>query len=219
MPEFFGDERHERRQQAQRALEDADQVAAGCAAVARCRIEARLDQFEVPVAELAPEEVVDHMRGFVEAIGCERVVHLLRDTIEAREDPAVFQSLRWMKPTPLAASSIGARDARATACGPTIHEEEASGVPDLVGKGAIALGAALGEGDVGTGRSHRGQREAHRIGAVLLDDLDRVDHVALGLRHLLAFGVAHQAVNVDLRKGMSFFVPTSVLIRVCGGRA
>ncbi len=57
------------------------------------------------------------------------------------------------------------------------------------------------------GRSHRGQGEAHRVGAVLLDDLDGIDHVALGLRHLLAVGVAHQRVDVDVPEGhVSVFV-------------
>ena len=31
-----------------------------------------------------------------------------------------------------------------------------------------------------------------------IDDVERVDDIALGLRHLLAFAVAHQAVHVDL---------------------
>ena len=31
-----------------------------------------------------------------------------------------------------------------------------------------------------------------------VDDVERIDDVALGLGHLLAFGVAHQAVDVDL---------------------
>ena len=30
-----------------------------------------------------------------------------------------------------------------------------------------------------------------------IDDVDRIEHVALALRHLLAFGVAHEAVHID----------------------
>ena len=51
------------------------------------------------------------------------------------------------------------------------------------------------------GRGHRRQREARRVGAKALDDVERIDHIALGLRHLLALGVAHQRVNVDLAEG------------------
>ncbi len=42
------------------------------------------------------------------------------------------------------------------------------------------------------------QRHAHGVGAVLLGDHQRIDDVALRLRHLLPLGVAHQAVDVDL---------------------
>ena len=92
MPEFLGDERHERRQQPQRAFEDADQVRVGhTRGFAIVRHQPRLDQFQIPVAELAPEKVIDHVRGFVKAEGIERIVNFLRDAVEAGENPAVFQ--------------------------------------------------------------------------------------------------------------------------------
>ncbi len=47
-----------------------------------------------------------------------------------------------------------------------VHEDEAGGVPDFVGEGAVAFGAGFVEGDVGAGRGHGGEREADGIGAV-----------------------------------------------------
>src|SRR5580700_1232849 len=82
-----------------------------------------------------------------------------------------------------------------------IHEHEAGGVPDFVGEGAIALGAALAEGNVGAGRGHGRQGEAGCIRAEALDDLERIDYVALGLRHLLPFSVTHQGMDVNLPEG------------------
>src|SRR5205814_10124756 len=82
--------------------------------------------------------------------------------------------------------------------------EEARGVPDLVGKGAIALGARGIEGDVCTGRRLCGEGEAGGVGTVLLNHLDGIHHVALGLRHLLALGVTDERVNVDLAKRDGF---------------
>ena len=82
-----------------------------------------------------------------------------------------------------------------------VHLEEAGGVPDFVGEGAVAFGAGLVEGDVGAGRGLRGQREADGVGAVLGDDLDGVDDVALGFGDLLAVGVADQGVDVDVAEG------------------
>ncbi len=42
------------------------------------------------------------------------------------------------------------------------------------------------------------EREPDRVGAELVDHLERVDHVPLRLRHLLPVLVAHEAVEVDL---------------------
>src|SRR5208282_1211759 len=79
-----------------------------------------------------------------------------------------------------------------------VHEHESGGVPDFVGEGAVAFGAALAEGDVSSRRGHGGQREAGRISAEAFDDVERVDYIPFHLRHLLAFGIAHQRMNVDV---------------------
>ncbi len=42
------------------------------------------------------------------------------------------------------------------------------------------------------------EREAQRVGAVFVDQFERIDDVALRLRHLGAGGVAHQRVDVDV---------------------
>ena len=96
LPDFFGNERHDRMQQAQRRLEQIHQVRTGSLRRALVgaffEIQARLDQFQVPVAELSPEEVVDAIRRLVEAIGRRARRSHRRDAIEARENPAVFES-------------------------------------------------------------------------------------------------------------------------------
>jgi hypothetical protein len=46
-------------------------------------------------------------------------------------------------------------------------------------------------------RPWRGQREAHGIGAVFVDQVQRVEHVAERLGHLLALLVAHERVDID----------------------
>src|SRR4029077_13219000 len=78
-----------------------------------------------------------------------------------------------------------------------VHEHEAGGVPYLVGEIPIAFGAAWIERDIRSRRRHRREREARRVRPVLLDDFDRIKHVALGLRHLLTLSVAHQSMDVD----------------------
>src|SRR5260370_1547883 len=82
-----------------------------------------------------------------------------------------------------------------------VHEHESCRIPDLVGKGAIAIRSALAERYVRPRRSHGSQREARGIRAEAFDDIERIDYVALRLRHLLALGIAHQRVNVNLPEG------------------
>ena len=71
-------------------------------------------------------------------------------------------------------------------------------VPQLGREVAIALDALLRQLDVAALRRHRRQRHAQRIRAELVDQLQRVDGVALRLRHLLPLLVADERVDVDV---------------------
>ena len=79
----------------------------------------------------------------------------------------------------------------------TVDLGETRGVPELGGKTSVAGDTLHIELDIAALRRHRGEREAQGIGAVLVDQFQRVDDVALRLRHLRAAGVAHQRVDVD----------------------
>ena len=60
------------------------------------------------------------------------------------------------------------------------------------------------------------KRKASGIGAEALNNIQRIDHVALGLRHLLPIGVAHQRVDVNLAEGNAvvfLFSPTAGLFQ------
>src|SRR5579872_3253596 len=144
-------------QQPQSSLKHAQNVAessAGSGLVAVFARQSRLHQFHVPVAKLAPEEVVHPVGGFVEAVSFESFVYFRRYRIEARENPAVFQGGRLKS-----SNSFGGAGALARGllkllkrphpcllCPVHIHKNETGGVPDLVGKGAVALGALGIEG-------------------------------------------------------------------------
>ena len=54
------------------------------------------------------------------------------------------------------------------------------------------------ERNVRTRRGHRRQSESRRIGAEPRDDLQRIDHIPLRLRHLLPVRIAHQHVDVHM---------------------
>ena len=75
--------------------------------------------------------------------------------------------------------------------------QEARGVPQLGGEVAVALDALLIQLDVAALAFHRRHGEAQRVGAVLVDQAERIDRVALRLGHLLPVRVADQAVEVE----------------------
>ena len=72
-------------------------------------VEAELDDFEVPVAEVAPEELVDGAGGFVEAVVGECAVDLGGDGVgEAGENPAGFEGVVEIPPIDDEAAMDGA---------------------------------------------------------------------------------------------------------------
>ena len=81
-----------------------------------------------------------------------------------------------------------------------VHLGKAAGVPELGREIAIAFDAAGREFDVAALRRHRSQRETQRVRAVSVDQVQRIDDVALRLRHLRALLVADEGVDIDRRE-------------------
>ena len=92
MPDFFGEKGHERRQQPQRTFEDADECreCSGYARLVRsfAEIEAELHDFQVPIAEATPEELIYGIRRIVEAVVRERLINLFGCGVKLGNDPA-----------------------------------------------------------------------------------------------------------------------------------
>ncbi len=78
-----------------------------------------------------------------------------------------------------------------------VHLRKARGVPELGAEIAVAGDAGRVELHIPALRRHDGQREAQRIRAIFVDQVERVDDIALGLRHFLPVLVAHQSVDID----------------------
>src|SRR5208283_6236305 len=88
-------------QQPQRCIEQVHQIRASCPGRALVgafiEVYARLDQFQIPVAELAPEKVVNAVGRFMKTICLQRTIHVGSNSVEARKNPAVLESCS-MKP-------------------------------------------------------------------------------------------------------------------------
>ena len=94
---------------------------------------------------------------------------------------------------------IEAGDARAA-----VHLGEARRVPELGREIAIAFDALRRELDVASLRRHGRQREAQRIGAIVVDEVQGVDDIALRLRHFRALLVTDERVDIDVAEGDLF---------------
>ena len=145
----------------------------------------RLCELEVPVAEDVPDEAVGRARRLVELVEHDALRDLVDRFRRLAEDPAVERLIDGARIEP------GRMRAG-------IHLREARRVPDLGREVAVALDALDRELDVAPLRRHGGEREAQRVGAVAVDQLERIDDVALRLRHFRPALVAHQGVDVDV---------------------
>src|SRR5260221_14273009 len=139
MPDLLGDERHERREQPQRAFEYVAQEGQRFAGFLLRAQERWFDDLQVPITELAPEEFVDRVGSFVVTIRGQTGVDFTGHAIEARVNPTVLQALHGF---------FRRARSQAAANAVQIHEYEARSVPNLVGKGAIAFCTAFRKSNV-----------------------------------------------------------------------
>ncbi len=156
-----------------------------CFSASVAAVQDRLDEFEIPVAEHVPDEMVDRACGVIEAIGGEAGVDLGGGARGLADDPFVDRHLDGDR------IELALADA-------FVHLAEARGVPQLGAEIAAGLDAIEPEADVAPLPRRDAEREAQRVGAVFVDDVQRIDDVALGLGHLLPALVEHAVVDEDV---------------------
>ena len=225
-PEFIGDERHQRVHHPQGAFEHFDQrVARGGFHFIGGLVIVQRDfrELDIPVAILVPHELVDGLRGEVEAIGFKTRLDIGECVAKTLADPPLRD-----------AEARGLRRARQFGVTQD-HQDKTRCVPDLVAEIAIPVDPPQIEAHIPTLRRHGRKCEAQGIGAITrhsrgklaprggfdfgrvlgahesgraladerlqvdaVDQIDRVEDVAFRFRHFLAFRVAHQTMDVDL---------------------
>ncbi len=150
-------------------------------------LQLRLYHLQIPVAELVPHELIQFMGRVVETVFIQGGGHVFLDLFQTVQDPAVG------KPIGLGRGKL--RDLFIQ-----VHEREPGRVPDLVYKMAIPLDALLGHLYVPAHGRESGQGKAEGVRAEILDGQKGIDHVALGLAHLLTLGVPDQGVDIHVPK-------------------
>ena len=185
-PQLLGDEGHGGVQQDQALVDHPCHGGARLGDGGRVTLgQKRLGKFDIPVTDPAPDKGVKTRRRIVEAIARERLV--MGDARARRfpHDPTV--------------------DRLGNACGieprhrlARVHLGKTRGVPKLGAEIAIARDPVFRQLQITPHRRHRGQREAHGIGAKLVDQFQRVQHIADALRHLAPLLVADEGMHIDI---------------------
>lgn len=131
-------------------------------------IQNRFNHFDIPVAERAPNKLINS----VGSIGKAEVVQIFGQLgsrlLNFGDNPAVnrvfdfifIKALRQLAP---------------------VHLAKTGGVPQFGGKIAITLNTGFRNIDITPLGFHRGHKEAQRIGTVFLDNFHRINRVTFGL--------------------------------------
>jgi hypothetical protein len=202
-------------------------VARFAAGLASGSVQYGLGEFEIPVAVFVPGELVHRLGGLVEAVTFDRLGDCALRDLQARQYPAVCQGTLQGLVTLItgqgAVLALGVHQHEARRVPELVAEiavplnassaeldiaagrrERREGESHCIGaEGWDALGEVLARqlfDPCGQLRLHHAAGafcdQALQVDAV--DHVDGVEHVALRLRHLLTFGIADQAVDVDL---------------------
>ena len=152
---------------------------------------ARLHELEVPVAHLAPEEVIQALSDVVQAVALQPSGGVLRGRTNPRKHPPIFERQ--------VALDFGEWPHRGVA---QAQQHEAARIPDLVREVASVrespLDVLVVEADVGAHRGLAHQGVAHGVCPEGVHDLERIDAVAQRLGHLASFHVADGSVQIHL---------------------
>jgi len=179
-------------QQPQRPVEHIHQHATGSVS-RRCIFAAQtgLAHLDVPVAVLAPEELVDLPSGLAQLVALDQARRVGYQGMVPADDPPVCLVVKMCR-------IEHARRCVLSRIFPQVAQHKSGSLPDLVAKVTVGLDAALGELHVIPWRRTGQQRKAQRIETVLLDDKERIiaPRVLHGLANLFTLLVAHQAVQI-----------------------
>ena len=191
-PQLFCDERHDRVQHDQGLVQDPAQCGlrfqfGGLVGA----LQDWLGKFQIPVANLAPCERIQRVGCIVETVGVECGIHGFAGFADFTDDPFV-QGLRDLGPR------------RVAHIRNFIVFCKTERIPKLGAKVAVPFDPVLADFQHATKGRHLRVGEPQSIGPEFVDHVERVDDVALGLGHLVAFGVADQLVQVHGVKRVFF---------------
>ena len=145
-------------------------------------VERGLRQLDIPIAEIAPDEIRGQLAGHAQLVFVEIGRHLADTVLQAGNNPFVRGRKFY---------TFDRRDFLSL----RVHKYKTGSIPQLVDKVAAGFHFDVGIPRIVAGRDARQQRQPQRVRAVFFDNLQRVDAVAQRFTHLAALLVADDSVN------------------------
>ena len=209
VPQLLGEKRHQGMQQPQRRLEHCKKIAPRRYGYFSVRVgHRRLHPLDIPIAEIAPEEVIDDVRGVMKTKILQRIIDPGDGFSQPRENPAVRQSDSTASRIRRGGANLGRGQFLDAHSGSSlkflqIDEDESRRIPDFVGKGLVPRNSLFAQRDIRARRGFNGQRETQRVCAKAFHPLERVNDVAAHFGHLLSLRVQNERVQVERSEGNS----------------
>ncbi len=147
----------------------------------------RLRCFDKPVAIIAPDEIVKTLRDGIELIFAIRRFDCVDRLVQSREN---FDGVDRQRRV------VDLRRGIAR----SVHLPKARGIPKFCRKVSAFFDLFFIEADVLTARRDAHETKAQPVGAILVDQLQRVGRVAERLRHFAALLVTNQAREKNIVK-------------------
>ena len=178
-------------QQLQRIQQDIFQCPeSGCLAVGVVRIvKPGLYHFNIPVTEFIPDEIIYLLYGNTQFEVLHVVGHFFYHMVQLGKDPFIHRLKVFIR--------IGRNGLSVH-----IHHDKTGGVPYLIGKITACFHSFKIEPHVVSGCISGNQRETQRVGAVLVNDFQRINAVAQGFGHFSSLGIPYQAMEKHCGKGL-----------------
>ena len=189
LPQLFSDVGHDRVQQNKALIQHPFQRLACLGGFWRVVLQQGFGQLYIPVANLAPDKGIKRIGRVIEAIVIQCGVDLFADAGGFADDPFVQRVVDLGVAGVVHRLDVIFKHA--------VHLGETVGVPQFGAKVAVAGDACGRQFQIASHGGHCRQGKAHRIRAVFVDQVQRVQHVAERFGHLLALLVAHKCVDID----------------------
>ena len=189
MVNFFGDEGHVGMQKLHCAGENGGKyVLSSCTFFSVFFIvQTRFSKFDVPVANFAPDEVVNSAASFAQFKFAKQIGNFFRYVLQAGKNPSICQGVRSQFRIGVIAFNV--------------HQCKTGSIPNLVSKVTSGFYTFPIEAHIVTRGVAGNEHEAQSICTILVNNFQRINAIAQGFGHFATLAITNKTVDEYFFKG------------------